>query len=112
MRCTKCLQEKEAEAFHKDKRATTGLCSWCRKCKNKDNTSRARKREAPYLIHRKSFCEACGFIAKHPCQLDVDHVDSNRKNNSLDNLKTLCANCHRLKTWENNEYINGRKLLW
>ena len=30
--------------------------------------------------------------------LDVDHVDSNRKNNSLKNLQVLCVWCHALKT--------------
>ena len=31
-------------------------------------------------------------------QLDVDHINSNHKDNKINNLKTLCANCHRLKT--------------
>ena len=43
-------------------------------------------------------CESCGFIAAHPCQLDVDHIDGNKANNDRSNLQTLCANCHRLKT--------------
>lgn len=30
--------------------------------------------------------------------LDVDHIDNNRKNNSLDNLQILCVWCHALKT--------------
>lgn len=43
-------------------------------------------------------CVRCGFIPEHICQLDVDHIDANHKNNAPDNLQTLCANCHRLKT--------------
>ena len=44
----------------------------------------------------------CNFVPVNPCQLDVDHIDGDNKNNNPDNLQTLCANCHRLKT-----YISG-----
>ena len=53
----------------------------------------------PYRKYVKSFCEQCGFIPEHICQLDVDHIDKNHKNNAPENLQTLCANCHRLKTY-------------
>jgi hypothetical protein len=58
-----------------------------------------------YRLHKKQNCELCGFIPEHPCQLDVDHKDGNRKNNTIENLQTLCANCHRLKTHLNKDYI-------
>ena len=58
-----------------------------------------------YRLYKKQHCEMCGFVAKHQCQLDVDHKDGNRKNNAEDNLQTLCANCHRLKTHLHNDYI-------
>lgn len=48
--------------------------------------------------HKGASCENCGFVALHPCQLDVDHIDGNRDNDASENLRTLCANCHRLKT--------------
>lgn len=51
-----------------------------------------------YRLAKKEHCEKCGFKAIHPCQLDVDHKDGNKKNIDLNNLQTLCANCHRLKT--------------
>jgi len=50
----------------------------------------------PYSRFKKPCCEECDFIAIDPCQLDVHHIDKNRKNNDPMNLKTLCANCHRL----------------
>lgn len=42
-------------------------------------------------------CELCGFTAVWRGQLDVDHRDGNKQNNSPDNVWTLCANCHRIK---------------
>ncbi len=60
----------------------------------------------PYTRHKKEYCEECSFVAKHRVQLDVDHVDGNKKNNDLSNLKTLCANCHRLKTLESGDAWN------
>lgn len=62
----------------------------------------------PWLLHRKNICERCGFVPEHISQLDVDHYDSNKNNNSPSNLITLCANCHRLKTHLNEDYKNKR----
>src|SRR3954452_6494438 len=45
-------------------------------------------------------CSHCGFVAEHVVQLDVDHIDGNHNNNAPENLQTLCANCHRLKTYK------------
>jgi hypothetical protein len=58
-----------------------------------------------YRLYKKDKCEMCGFVPKHPCQLDVDHKDGSKKNNSVENLQTLCANCHRLKTYIHKDYI-------
>lgn len=52
-----------------------------------------------YALHKKQNCERCGFIPIHLCQLDVDHIDGNRNNDDPINLQTLCANCHRLETY-------------
>ncbi len=49
-------------------------------------------------------CTICGFEAKHRVQLDVDHIDGNHTNNDESNLQLLCANCHRLKTYENKDW--------
>jgi len=40
------------------------------------------------------------------CQLDVDHKDGDRKNNLESNLQTLCANCHRLKTFLSGDNVD------
>lgn len=44
-----------------------------------------------------SKCKSCGYD-KNEKMLDVDHVDSNRGNNKLENLQVLCVWCHALKT--------------
>ena len=62
------------------KKKTNGLENWQRAGYNK-----------------KQQCESCGFQAQHEVQLDVFHLDGNRNNNSYNNLKTLCANCGRLR---------------
>ena len=56
------------------------------------------------LKERGEVCEVCGFIATNKCQLDIDHIDGDCKNNKFSNLQILCANCHRLKTFLNRDY--------
>ena len=46
----------------------------------------------------KKRCELCGFRQVDSVQMDVYHVDGNRNNTSVYNLKTICANCQRLKS--------------
>ena len=72
-------------------------CTACKKA--------VRHRWPIYHIHKKDRCEKCGFIPEHPCQLDVDHIDGNKQNDDITNLMTLCANCHRLKTQQNKDFI-------
>ena len=72
-------------------------CSIC-------NTGKYKKR---YRNFKKDHCERCGFLPEDPCQLDVDHIDGNKRNDSQENLQTLCANCHRLKTKRNKDWVGG-----
>lgn len=62
----------------------------------------------PWIVYKKESCEHCGFIPEHACQLDVDHIDGNKSNNDPSNLMTLCANCHRLKTYNAGEFREKR----
>jgi 5-methylcytosine-specific restriction endonuclease McrA len=59
---------------------------------------------------KKSFCEECGFVPEWHGQLDVDHVDGNHHNNDEFNLRTLCANCHRLKTHQSSDNLNPGRI--
>jgi hypothetical protein len=50
----------------------------------------------------KNFCEICKIDSWNgkPIVYDVDHVDGNRTNNTLQNLMIVCPNCHRqTETW-------------
>ena len=41
-------------------------------------------------------CEACGITEwlGQPAPLELDHIDGNRVNHELKNLRLLCPNCH------------------
>ncbi len=97
--CTNCGDRPcKTNGLSKDGfRKYSKYCPTChRKIYNLKNTN---GRRYGYTLHKKDTCEDCGFIPTHPCQLDVDHIDGDKTNDDISNLKTLCANCHRLKTY-------------
>jgi len=51
-------------------------------------------------------CEKCGFPDKRI--LMVHHLDGNKRNNHLDNLKVLCPNCHYLQHLNSEGKLNLR----
>lgn len=100
--CVLCNRNKQTVWPAGKYRPVCGGCDNERRGLSRNHWS--RKKERPYLIHRKGVCELCGFVPVRICQLDVDHIDGNHNNNEIDNLKTLCANCHRLKTYLNRDW--------
>lgn len=103
-----------------DEQTRTGICSVCGPTKVNLRDAKFigvsryrchsvyRRYRYPNSVHRKNYCENCGFKPEHISQLDVDHIDGNRNNNDPSNLQTLCANCHRLKTHLNGDSKSGR----
>ena len=69
-----------------------------------------------YLIYKYGEkCMECGWDKKNPVTnnvpIQLDHIDGNSDNNSLDNLKLLCPNCHSLTpTFGALNKGNGREL--
>jgi len=44
---------------------------------------------------QKNRCNTCG---KKSAVLEIDHIDGDSLNNSLDNAQALCPTCHAIKT--------------
>ena len=96
--CVSCGINKQTQA-RRDKYRNIVYRPYCQSC--------VKKMQRKKNVYKKSvMCEHCGFVALHPCQLDLDHIDGNNKNNNPSNLRTLCANCHRLKTFKNKDFMN------
>lgn len=54
------------------------------------------------FINKPKVCERCSYD-KNIAAIIVHHKDRNRMNDSEDNLEVLCANCHAIEHWgENN----------
>ena len=57
------------------------------------------------------YCSVCG-ITEHnglPIVLECDHIDGNHKNNTVDNLRLICPNCHsQTDTYKNKNKGFGR----
>lgn len=47
---------------------------------------------------KNAICEFCGNTEwmGQSIPLELDHIDGNRKNNTLNNVRLLCPNCHAL----------------
>ena len=50
----------------------------------------------PLIKLRGRKCECCGLTEwlGQEINLEIHHIDGNRKNNCLENLQLLCPNCH------------------
>ncbi len=60
-----------------------------------ENTYRLKNRLLTGGI-KEAKCERCNLTdwMGEPIPLELHHIDGDRKNNELDNLKLLCPNCH------------------
>lgn len=63
---------------------------------------------------KQNICEICGISEWNNKQLnmELDHIDGNRFNHSLDNLRMICPNCHaQTDTYrsKNAKYVKSEK---
>lgn len=101
--CILCNTNKQ-QLGPKSKLGFKKYVKFCTSClRKKYGIKRKRKKTISYRKYKKLSCERCGFKAVDRCQLDVHHIDRDRKNNNIENLLTLCSNCHRLE--HKGEYI-------
>ena len=64
-----------------------------------------------HLTEQQEGCYTCGVThwLDNPITLELDHIDGNSLNNSPDNLRMLCPNCHsQTPTFKNKNKGNGR----
>ena len=96
--CRICGKPVMAKGWSKNgKRKWESLCATCYEKKKRFGTEGVL-----HIILDK--CEHCGFIPVNFCQMDIDHIDGDEHNNDRLNLRVLCANCHRLKTFQNRDW--------
>ena len=68
-----------------------------------------------YLLEKThNKCQICGWGEYNTytgtLPLEIDHIDGNYQNNSEDNLRVLCPNCHSLTpTYKGANRASGRK---
>lgn len=120
------MQHKLSEVNLAERTATCAICgpgkirvrvrkgkavAACKKHHNYLN-KRAQKRtgtwnsgQRGYRKRLQSRCDRCGFNPEDVCQLDIHHVNGRT---DPDTLQTLCANCHRLITKQEQLALNSR----
>ena len=72
----------------------------------RSNTSSLKKRILKYnlLEYKCSLCGNEGYWNNKPLVLQLDHIDGDRTNNEITNLRFLCPNCHT----QTDTYANTR----
>jgi 5-methylcytosine-specific restriction endonuclease McrA len=57
------------------------------------------KSASKYLRSTITECQICGWGVR-PEVLQIHHIDRNRLNNSLENVKLICPNCHSISHYD------------
>ena len=97
---------------------------WVEKYKQDNSIVKSTKwGQIPVQLRRYIFnkfenkCCECGWSKVNPytntIPLEIDHIDGNSENNSEENLRLICPNCHSLtSTYRGANRGNGRNITW
>ena len=92
-----CTCKQRPAAINYKKNGKTYYRKLCERClRNGENHGIPKWQIAGY--EKKEYCEKCNFKSNHPEQFNVFHLDGDLNNCRPTNLKTICANCQRLKS--------------
>ncbi len=94
--CVRC-GERPQRRLSRTKQGMSLYSALCGRC------AKAQFGRDKFKLFKGPRCDACGFEPVNLCQLDVDHINCDRSDNRPENLQTLCANCHRLKTLKDHD---------
>lgn len=83
---------------------------------NFEDLSFAAKRKRLFKESNYS-CSSCGFSKRRECGgiiLEIDHIDGDHTNNTRENLRVLCPNCHALtpnfRNWGRSKKKTSKRL--
>ena len=97
---------------------------WVQQYKENNSIAKSTKwGQIPAQLRRYIFakynnkCCICGWSKVNPytntIPLEIDHIDGNSENNSEDNLRLICPNCHSLTpTYRGANRGHGRNITW
>lgn len=94
------LQQLKVDTSH----WTGQLWSKGEQLKDYSNYTRSRSLKKHLIKDKGNVCECCKLDTwlGSPITIELDHIDGDRTNNNLSNLRLLCPNCHSFTpTWKN-----------
>lgn len=132
--CKVCKETKELEAFYPNKQCKLGVTGTCRSCSRTRingwyQTNRARRQQVANTANQLKKLQAIDYLGGkchdcentfQPCVYDFHHLDPSKKDvnpskaltrknwkSELDKCILLCANCHRIRHFVNDERKDG-----
>lgn len=98
----KTKESNEAIAKLSRRRTISDIDILTSECKYKISSDRLRNVAKQYIQYICAICNMEPLWRGNPLTLHLDHIDGDNLNNTIDNLRFLCPNCHQqTPTWGN-----------